>query len=323
MRDRRLDNVKALMMFCVALGHISGAFDLGGPVYQILYTFHMPVFIFISGWVARPTRRGFLSLFGLYAITQLADFLFYPVSFPQGTGDLTLRLSEPYMFQWYLMSLMTYLLLLPLLDAKGPLAGAVTVGVCFAVSVLAGFDRNIGYVFSLSRTLVYLPFFAAGHIIGSARRGKEPLSPRLRLMGCAVCLPVMVFGIVFALRHPLPYNFLYGSEAYVRFLMPPWQAAGTRALYLGLGAAWTGFFMLALPDVKIPILTRVGENTLPVFILHGYVAALLFKHGFFGENVVRNWLWAVILAALCCVLFALPPLRSLMCFKSPIDIKKE
>ena len=51
-RDLRIDTIKGILIVCVVLGHVIGNFDasyLSQRVYDFIYMFHMPLFIFISG----------------------------------------------------------------------------------------------------------------------------------------------------------------------------------------------------------------------------------------------------------------------------------
>ena len=48
-RDLRLDGLKFIMIFLVVLGHLR-FIDYGISVGKMIYSFHMPVFVFLSGY---------------------------------------------------------------------------------------------------------------------------------------------------------------------------------------------------------------------------------------------------------------------------------
>ena len=55
-RDYYFDNLKFILIFLVVLGHYCGSYleswlMLG--IYNFIYSFHMPLFIFISGYFSR------------------------------------------------------------------------------------------------------------------------------------------------------------------------------------------------------------------------------------------------------------------------------
>lgn len=50
-RNKSIDTLKGLLIFTVVLGHVLlGAID-GNPLRYLIYSFHMPVFFFISGYL--------------------------------------------------------------------------------------------------------------------------------------------------------------------------------------------------------------------------------------------------------------------------------
>ena len=56
-RDLKLDAIKFIMIFLVVLGHL-GYNDYGLGINRVIYSFHMPVFIFLSGYfTSQNTNR--------------------------------------------------------------------------------------------------------------------------------------------------------------------------------------------------------------------------------------------------------------------------
>ena len=52
----RMDNIRAILIFCVVTGHVISNFgETTGTdaVYKIIFSFHMPAFLFVSGYFAR------------------------------------------------------------------------------------------------------------------------------------------------------------------------------------------------------------------------------------------------------------------------------
>ena len=55
-RDGKMDNLKGILIIMVVLGHLTELLlksGEGGIVYRLIYAFHMPAFIFISGYFAK------------------------------------------------------------------------------------------------------------------------------------------------------------------------------------------------------------------------------------------------------------------------------
>ena len=49
-RDYQFDNIRLLLIFFVVFGHLLESFAIGSLLYRFIYSFHMPVFIFINGY---------------------------------------------------------------------------------------------------------------------------------------------------------------------------------------------------------------------------------------------------------------------------------
>ena len=61
-RVAKWDNLKFFMILCVVTGHflgemISGDY-MGQTIYLFIYTFHMPVFIFLAGMFSKKSNSG-------------------------------------------------------------------------------------------------------------------------------------------------------------------------------------------------------------------------------------------------------------------------
>ena len=96
---------------------------VGGPaaawLYRLIYSFHMPAFVFCSGWFARfDAARFFRRLLYPYLLYQTLYLLFDRLVLH---GKAPLQYTTPYWLLWYLFSMMLWTLLLPLIDgAKSP-----------------------------------------------------------------------------------------------------------------------------------------------------------------------------------------------------------
>lgn len=64
-REIKLDNFKGILIFLVVLGHIVGVSKEGVEnIVNYIYSFHMPAFVFISGYFSKnPSIKKILNLF--------------------------------------------------------------------------------------------------------------------------------------------------------------------------------------------------------------------------------------------------------------------
>lgn len=163
-RSAQLDIARFILMVLVVAGHMfeqygTGIFDWS---YRFLYLFHMPAFAFLSGMVARNVvdgRAAHRLVFGIAAVYLLHQLLLQLLDAHLFGHRFVYNLDRPYWILWYLMSLLWWRLSLPML-----LVFRWPVMVACVLAVLAGLAPYFGYTWSVSRTLVFLPFFVAGHV---------------------------------------------------------------------------------------------------------------------------------------------------------------
>ena len=83
---------------------------VGGPaaawLYRLIYSFHMPAFVFCSGWFARfDAERFFRRLLYPYLVYQTLYLLFDRLVLH---GKAPLQYTTPYWLLWYLFSMMLW-----------------------------------------------------------------------------------------------------------------------------------------------------------------------------------------------------------------------
>ena len=238
-------NLKLFLIFLVLLGHLMEANPADPEVrrlYRLIYLFHIPLFAFVSGVFLTDSGS---------CIRQLRRMV--PIYlWCQGAAVLLGQSPwhTPWWILWYLLSLCFWLtgaaLLLKLRRGKWLL---------FALSLAAGCAVGkfpwIARPFSLSRTIVFFPYFWLGVLL-------PPELPwhRLRLPALtAVCFLNSELSAV-TLYHAGPCAPLLRLECYVR------------AFALGL------LVLSWCPRRRFPW-SRAGADTLPAYLLHGPVVKLL------------------------------------------------
>ena len=239
-------NLKLGLIFLVIVGHWIEPTIWSDPeryrFYRLIYLFHMPLFVFLSGLFLRDSQgciRQLRRMLPIYLICQ---------TIAVALGQT--RWHTPWWILWYLLSLCCWLgisaLLLRLRRGRWTI-----LFLSFALACLAGQVPWIGRPFSFSRTIVFFPWFWLGILL-------PPDIPwhRLRIpaaLGLLLIRPQM-------------------SAA------PLWQAGPCSpavrltcyAYGLLLGLAALSF----CPSRRFPW-SRAGADTLPAFLLHGPIVFLL------------------------------------------------
>lgn len=264
-RDLVLDNARALLIGLVVVGHALES--VPHPAARILtiwiYSFHMPAFVFVAGYLARSYRgdprqssRLVTQLIVPFLVFQVLHRLLGIVFLDRGVEFQFLR---PSWTLWFLLSLLVWRLLVPVFRVlRWPVATMV------AVSVLAPLMDDLDQTFSLARTLSFAPFFVAGLVVTP-----EHLAMLRARWVTIAALVVLGGGLVASavLRDHTKLGFFTFASSYDHRGWDPAMGMTVRVLALCCGAAGTMAILALAPSVR-RWWTFVGERTMYVYLLH-------------------------------------------------------
>ncbi len=270
------DNLKFILIVLVVFGHlleIATGWDnkeLKKEIYSLIYAFHMPVFMFLTGWFSKFKRRKIVyHLLYMYVFFQVIYQIFnhcfvkeLPIS------EIKYQFTTPYWILWYLLATICYYLLIPLFNVDKTWKQCVVLAVCFAISLWWGNDKTVGYYLSVGRICTFLPYFFMGYY---AKRQKSKIFGNKNWISIAG-LCIMAVGVSFYVmkRFEVPYKAFYGAQAFEKLKI---TFADKCTIQL-LGVFGIIFFIFALAPMlnfKIPGISAIGRNTLPIFLLHGFI----------------------------------------------------
>lgn len=279
-----LENVRGVLIALVVMGHSLEPLLAREPLAQALYTaiylFHIPAFAFLSGHLSRAewSKKALVNI-AWSLLAPLAVFQGLYVAFDAwvlGRGLSRVWLVQPYWLLWFLWSLACWRLMLPLLR-RLPMPLAVSV----IVALGAGLLPWVGYLFGLSRTLVFLPCFVAGHL--TQRDWLLRNTPRLRVLAGALFAALGIFVWLMATGRvavPNP-QWLYGSAGYSALGTPPIIGMAKRLALLACALVFTWAVFMLCPR-NTGLLTGLGGRSLAPFLLHGFVVRGVEKAGGFA-----------------------------------------
>lgn len=326
-RNLKLDNAKGILITLVVIGHmllpIQGTTRSVTNFFYMIYTFHMPAFVFISGLLAqriytrvpkpRFNGRRWCSTLWLYLLFQFILFFSEIPAYGRTTRfpDFLHTSGAP----WYLLALLLWYLLIPFFYAYRNFPYSLIAWILLTIMSLAGGYlasgalAGLGDFLALDRVIAFAPFFFAGYFIGPERlmrflkkkRGIVLLLTALGLL-CFVLIGTQTFDRL------LPYkNVVYGAW-YYRFHPEQNTAAfpGDLAACLWLiRLAWflvSGLMSFALfalmPNRRLPLVTTIGQRTLQIYILHRPIRDLLLAGGFITAAGPENSAHVLLLIAL-------------------------
>lgn len=140
-RDYFFDNIKGFLIILVVFGHAIRylAFKRNSTVllglFMLIYSFHMPLFIFISGFFSKKTNSSkLINLVCTYFLWQMIITPGFIAIFTNKTFiGYSKSFFEPYETHWYLVSLLIWRLITP---TNGFFFAAITFIICFVYSYI-------------------------------------------------------------------------------------------------------------------------------------------------------------------------------------------
>ena len=306
-RIYKLDNMKAVLIFLVVFGHAIEGHTEGFShfLYTLIFVFHMPLFAFCSGFVARfDGGRICKKLLYCYLLFQLLHWLFDTLVLGE---SLALQFTTPYWTLWYLLALAVWTLLLPLVERSTRRGRLTVLAVCVLAGLLAGYDATIDTTMSLSRILVFFPFFLLGHDLRQIAPDAAPAVLRQRGVKLAAVGSVLAIALVCLIfQDDIMARWLFGSRSY--------SAADYTALHrLLIYLAAFAFLIFALcftPERKTR-LTFIGRNSLSIYLMHSFCLMLLEKWDFF-TRFADPTLPSLAISVAIVLIFAAPPVANLV-----------
>ncbi|HTD03058.1 acyltransferase family protein [Undibacterium sp.] len=280
-RSASIDNIKGVLIFFVVFGHLIEMRITGDhflrSIWIFIYSFHMPMFALVSGMFSKATleERDTSQLVKNIAVPLIAFELLYEAVefFLKGKLSVYSGLIAPYWMLWYLLSLLSWRLLLPLFSRlQFPVLSAIV------LAMLATYSEHIGYTLSLSRTLNFFPFFLLGWGMRSDAFSRLPKKLTL-LSGLVVALALIAS---FLLKSEFDYRWLYGSYSLNRLGM----ANLSGSLYQALQYLLSGTIGLAVLHLLVQRdlgLANVGKRSMYVFLWHGLALVILQETGIIND----------------------------------------
>jgi fucose 4-O-acetylase-like acetyltransferase len=169
-RSAYWDNLKGLLMLLVVFAHVIYQLQLSSPhidrTVDYIYIFHMPAFVFISGYFGKSEKSH-----SLESIVKLI-FLYFIfnsiVGFIYGFESL---LVPMYSF-WYLLALIVWRL------TAHHIAKFKEINlILFAVALFAGFYPSIDNTFSAARIIGFYPYYMLGYQL-STQKSEELINKK-------------------------------------------------------------------------------------------------------------------------------------------------
>jgi fucose 4-O-acetylase-like acetyltransferase len=271
-RSKYFDNAKFILIFLVVFGHlISPLKEQDGilfTLYTVIFLFHMPAFILISGYFAKGFKnKGYLlksvkKILLPYFIFQIIYSIYYYLVGKEET--LQFDFLHPHWSLWFLLSLFFWNLLLYVFASLRWFGLFVAV----LLGIVIGFVDEVGSFLSLSRTFVFFPYFLLGYLLNGDMLKKVIRAKYSVRVGVFIIIGTLLFFGFWFPENAVPW--LLGSTSYAN--MGGEEVAD--GIFRGIQYIITLiviFGFLALIPSSPHKVSEIGERTLYVYLFHGFI----------------------------------------------------
>ncbi|MBU5355518.1 fucose 4-O-acetylase [Paenibacillus barcinonensis] len=276
-------NLRFMLIVCVlaanALEPLITRFAGAEALFMWIYTFHMPLFVWVTGYFARSSIQGTAARNVLkqiaiqYVLFQTLYALMDATVFH--TPHMRLSFFAPYLLLWFLASHFCWRLLVWLTMNWKPHQRLIA---SIALGVIVGYMPVDGFWLSFSRTLVFLPFFVLGYDYGAVIRSY--LVPGWGRRAAAVLSAALLIYIACGGLN-ISAGWLLGSKTFAELGHHEWYAGVLRLGVYLLEIVSALLFLAWVPNLTSKI-TDLGKRTLYVFLLHGFLVRLAIWSGIYS-----------------------------------------
>lgn len=271
-RNYLIDNLKVVLIFFVVFGHVIEYYIKDNSmlriIYVFIYIFHMPLFVFISGYLSknfyRMKRKAIRNLLIPYIIFNM---IWYSAVYI-GTKENMFSLLLPGWTLWYLLSLFFWRMFLKyIVKFKHVLLFS------FFIGVLVGLVPSVGSILSISRTIVFLPFFLLGYYtkeehLARVKKFNKPLA--------VIGILIFLFWAIYIVKMDLfDYKFLYYSYSFSALEVSLISGIILRLISY-IASIIFGICVISIVPDKKQIFSSLGKATMNIYVFHIYLVMLVY-----------------------------------------------
>lgn len=270
-RDNRIDSLKGFLIVLVVLGHVITSLDnvntINHAVMGLIYVFHMPLFILLSGYLTKPaeqqdSRQLWRSALALFVTTVIFHLLSsFRIIYREGMERADVIYQFPYGILWYLMSLIYWRILLYYTPQALLRRPALYLALAFIISALSGIT-GLGNLLSIQRALNFYPFFLLGYYYRQGQISDKWWKSNIIHIVTVVILLPLIFWL-----YPRCGKVLNGAGFY------PITEIPQKVMILICSTAMSLLVFNLAPDVKW--LRPIGKDSLFYFLYHYYIIRML------------------------------------------------
>jgi putative acyltransferase/acetyltransferase len=299
MRNIHIDLLKGFAIVLVVVGHSIQTLtndDLENPLFKFIYAFHMPLFMFLSGYVCfKPQGEKYINLkkrfktliipfFVWWIISDIYAFLFHKDII--SLIDLLANPDKGLWFLWVLFFLCAFLQISFTISKKYEEIVMFLIIICLAIIHFTPYGRYLG----ISLMLWYIVFFSFGYIF---HKHENLFSPYRHFWGV---ISILIFSFT------VPFWHFGSSFTFMEsYSFPTWSKS---VLYLffrylipisGILSFYYIFNLFSFQRIWIKLILYIAPITLEIYAIH-YYFLYLFHSILLEANSTNLYLKVVLLS---------------------------
>lgn len=290
-RLNNIDNAKGILIILVVFGHILERYTMSNDsvfmLRQMIYLFHMPAFIFLSGLFVKSfvnkdkfDLRKILDFVFLYIFMEIIMYVLKKYLF--GYENVQFNPTTESAIPWFLMCMVIWkTITFVLKEIKFEILFPISI----LVSVFVGFFDNVNDTFALSRMFVFYPFFLAGYYLDIKKLTewiKNKYVKALSVLGAAFIFLIVYFKIDYISGYVA---LLSGRNPY-SLLEMEWHGVIARILIMIANVIIITALLVISTNVK-SFITYIGANTLQIYFFHEFILMIIANYKI--DGYFKNW----------------------------------
>ncbi len=308
-RIYKFDNIKFAVILLVVLGHViesyTGKSDMFKSLWLFIYSFHMPLFIFLSGLFQKRFEKG--SKFNTQKFTYYIILGFILKLLLQFVYDFFTKTKEKLDLlggqhvEWFMFALAMYMLFAYIVQRIHP---AIVLSFSVVAALVGGYFWFIGDFMYSSRTLVFMPFFFLGYYLTPEK--VMDFTNKIYIKIGAIAVLVIYFVLCFRERTELyKLRRLFTGRNSYAFVSEKLAGCSPihRLLCYGISLVLCIAVIAIVPNIKIPLISSMGANTLSVYFWHNPCIYIAKYFGLFALMLkAPDPLWKILIIAFALIL---------------------
>lgn len=316
------DNLKLFLMFLVVLGHLTIQYfessQMFGTMTLVIYSFHMPVFIFISGLFSKhsinsdkpPLKKAFCFVI-MYFFVKILNYSSALIFGKHVSFDIFSVKDIP----WYMLAMaMWYIITWALrkVDFKYILITSVLIG-CFS-----GYMKGDTDFLCILRVITFYPFFYCGYILDREKVEYVTSKKGVRVFSAVFFTVFVIICTVTFYQSEWLFPLLSGRRRYSALgEMGDWGCL-LRLAYYGIVGLLVLSVISLCPRKELKI-SKYGRRTMQIYVFHRSILYIMKYSGliYLIKQVGEGWEWIAVLlvialTALLCMNFWGKPVNYLL-----------